>query len=117
MSTSATPGPGYFEDRATPNKKMFVDAGTPATDIPLEKRHIFVNGNSPQTPVNLPNVSAAEGYEFIVEAINVPGTTDAGVAIDYGDGVSGSQVANVTTEGEKIAFKCNGQGWNVGSQN
>lgn len=109
-------GPGYFEDQQEPNKKAFVPAGN-THDVELHKRHIFVNGASPKTTVNMPNVSAAEGFEFIVHAINVPGTTDAGAEVDFSDGLDGTNVANITTEEEKIAFKSDGRAWNVGRSN
>lgn len=105
---------GYFEDRQEPDNKMFVDAGSSATDIPLHKRHIFVNGNSPQTPINLPNVSEAEGAEFIVEAINVPGTTKAGVKVDYSDGSDETLEKSIETSELSLRFNSNGRSYNVG---
>lgn len=105
---------GYFEDRQEPDDKMFVDAGSSATDIPLHKRHIFVNGNSPQTPVNLPNVSEAEGKVYIVEAISVPGTTGAGVKVDYSDGSDETLEKSMLTSELSLRFESDGRSWNVG---
>jgi len=103
--------PGYFEHKQSPDKKMFVPAGTPAVDIPLHKRHIFVNGATPQTPVNLPNVSKAAGYKFLIQAINVPATTDAGIKIDYSDGSAETLELSITTSEASVVFESDGINW------
>jgi len=102
-------GPGYFEDRQSRDKKMFVPAGTPAVDIPLHKRHIFVNGATPQTPVNLPNVSEAAGFRFIIQAINVPGS--GGIKIDYSNGSDETLELSMTTSEASVVFESDGINW------
>lgn len=109
-----TPGPGYFEDRQVPDKKLFLGSDTQnVQDVPLDKRHIFVDGSSPQTEVAMPNVSEAEGFRFIVEPLTVPGTTDAGVKVNISDGINGTQTVNITSAQTQAMFESDGIDWFV----
>lgn len=112
-----TPGPGYFEDLAEPDKKLFVSSDTEnATDIELFDRHIFVDGSSPQTEIVMPNVSEAEGYEFVVQLLTVPSTTDAGVKVNLDDGIDGTKTDNITTAQTQVVYKSDGIDWHIDDQ-
>jgi len=107
-----TSGPGYFEDRAVPDKKIVLDANTSeAQDIPLERRNIFVNGSTPKTQVNLPNVSEAEGYTFHIQGYNVPGAAGAGVLVDFSKGSATTLQKGIETSGVVLTFQSNGMEW------
>lgn len=95
-------------ERQTPDKKLFVSAGSDAT-VPLNKRRIFVAGASdPDTTVTLPNVSEAEGLKFIISATTVPATTGAQILITYG-----ALTTSVQTTGVLVEFESNGREWLV----
>jgi len=98
-------------DRQSPDKKLFVSAGSTKT-VPLNKRRIFVAGASgPVTTVTLPNVSEAEGLKFVISATTVPATTGAQITVDYGDGNASSLTTTISTTGVLLELESDGREW------
>ncbi len=99
------------EDRQTPDKKLYVSAGSLLIDVPLYKRHVFVAGDSaPRTSIVLPNVSEAEGYEFIVSATTEGG---GGIHIDYSNGGLAALSTTIITTGVELSCYSTGVIWKL----
>jgi len=96
-------GPGYFEDRAEPQKKLYV-AADEEQDMPLAKRHALAEGGS-STTLNLPNVSEAEGFVMTVRQMG-----SGGVDIDPSDGTQQS-IISLGSDGAEVVLRSDGERW------
>lgn len=101
-------------DRQSPDKKLFISAGSDIT-LTLNQRHVIVSGASgPQTKVRLPNVGEAEGYPpFILSALTVPATTGAAVKVFFNNGGTSALSTTISTTGVELTFKSQGIVWQV----
>lgn len=102
-------GPGYFEDRQEPDKKLFVSAGS-TVSLPLHKRFVMAKAAAATTTVEFPNVSEAEGFEFIV---NVLSASTAGVELDLSNGLSTTTIVSLSTTGVQAVISSDGMDWHV----
>lgn len=105
-------GPGYFEDRADPDKYQ-VFGGSGSTNVLLHKRvvHLSPGANSTCTAV-MPNVSEARGREYLIHAMSL-GNTTSRAALDYSDGTAAGNTTGMATAGVQILLKSNGVEWFV----
>lgn len=104
--------PSYFTDRQSPDKKLFVAAGSTAA-VPLYKAHILVAGGSPATTCTLPNVSEAEGRTFTFVATAMPATTGSVINIDFSNGSGTTLTTSISTAGVEVSFESLGYSWHV----
>lgn len=100
-------------ERENPDQKLFVSAGSDIT-IPIWKRHIFVTGASGSTTtVRLPNVSEAEGLEFIISGYTAAAASSALIALKYQNGGLGAFSTSIVTSGTEVAFRSTGLVWQI----
>lgn len=101
-------GPKYFEDRIEPDKKLFIDANT---TIPLSKRFVIVDASSGSPEITFPNVSKAEGYEFVISAAKQAGSESVDLVMS--DGLASALTTSISTAGIQVVAKSDGRDWHV----
>ena len=96
-------------ERQVPDKTLHVSAGSDVT-LTMQQRKIFATGASnPRTYIRFPNVSEAEGREFVISATAVAAT--AAIQVVYTDGGLGSFSQGIETTGIELTFKSIGKNW------
>lgn len=105
--------PSEMMDRQSPDKKLFISAGSDIT-LTVNQRHVFIPGASdPQTFVRLPNVSEAEHRKFILSCTTVPATTGSAVKVFFNNGGLAALSTTISTTGVELAFESTGLIWQV----
>lgn len=99
-------------ERQSPDKKLFVAAGSTAT-VPLYKQFIYVAGGSPATDLTLPNVNEAEGRKYTFTASSIAATTGSVINIDYSNGAGTTLTSTISTAGVEVSFESIGGVWHI----